>query len=139
MAANHTSTSAGAGGSGGGASGDKIRVAHLLLKHRESRRPSSWRESNITRSKDEAREILRGHEARIRAGEVALGDLATTESDCTSARKGGDLGYFKRGDMQKSFEEAAFGLQKGEMSSIVESESGVHLIHRYVHSPVLGL
>lgn len=69
----------------------KIRCSHLLVKHKESRRPSSWRESEITRSKEEAIEILRGHEARIKSGEVSLGDLAMSESDCSSARKRGDL------------------------------------------------
>ena len=69
----------------------KIRAAHLLVKHRDSRRPSSWREENITRSKEEAREILKGFEERITKGEVGLGELATTESDCNSAKKRGDL------------------------------------------------
>ena len=69
----------------------KIRASHLLIKHRESRRPSSWREAEITRRKDEAIEILRAHGNRIKSGEVSLGDLAMTESDCSSARKKGDL------------------------------------------------
>ena len=69
----------------------KIRAAHLLVKHRDSRRPSSWREATITRSKDEAMEIIRGHEQRIKSGSASLGDVATTESDCSSARKRGDL------------------------------------------------
>ena len=69
----------------------KIRAAHLLVKHRESRRPSSWKEDKITRTKDEARGILEGYEKRIKGGEVGLGQLATSESDCSSARKRGDL------------------------------------------------
>jgi NIMA-interacting peptidyl-prolyl cis-trans isomerase 1 len=69
----------------------KIRCAHLLVKHKDSRRPSSWREASITRSKPEAIQILRAHEARIKSGETSLGDLAVTESDCSSARKRGDL------------------------------------------------
>ena len=69
----------------------KIRAAHLLVKHKDSRRPSSWREAEITRSKVEATAIIRGHEERIKAGEVGLGDLSVTESDCSSARKRGDL------------------------------------------------
>ena len=69
----------------------KIRAAHLLVKHRDSRRPSSWKEPKITRSKGQALDILRGYEERIRSGEVSLGDLATSESDCSSARKKGDL------------------------------------------------
>jgi peptidyl-prolyl cis-trans isomerase NIMA-interacting 1 len=69
----------------------KIRCAHLLVKHRDSRRPSSWREAQITRSKQEAMSIIQNHESRIKSGATSLGDLATTESDCSSARKRGDL------------------------------------------------
>jgi NIMA-interacting peptidyl-prolyl cis-trans isomerase 1 len=70
---------------------EKIRCSHLLIKHRGSRRPSSWKESEITRSKEDAIEILRAHERRIKSGEITLGELALTESDCSSARKNGDL------------------------------------------------
>ncbi|KAL9097426.1 MAG: hypothetical protein Q9165_000322 [Trypethelium subeluteriae] len=69
----------------------KIRAAHLLVKHRDSRRPASWREANITRTKEEAMNTISAHESRIRSGEASLGDLAVTESDCSSARKRGDL------------------------------------------------
>jgi len=68
-----------------------IRCAHLLVKHKDSRRPSSWREAQITRTKDEAMNIMKGHESRIKSGSTSLGDLAVTESDCPSARKRGDL------------------------------------------------
>lgn len=61
------------------------------MKHRDSRRPSSWKEPEIRRTKEEALDILRGYEKRIKGGEVKLGDLATSESDCSSARKKGDL------------------------------------------------
>ncbi|KAJ5038188.1 uncharacterized protein L3040_007056 [Drepanopeziza brunnea f. sp. 'multigermtubi'] len=108
----------------------KIRAGHLLVKHRDSRRPSSWREAEIKRSKDEAMTIILGHEQKIRSGQSSLGDLATSESDCSSARKRGDLGFFGRGDMQKEFEEAAFQLKPGEMSQVVETASGLHLIER---------
>lgn len=43
-------------------------------------------------------------------------------------------GFFGRGDMQKEFEEAAFRLNKGEVSGIVETASGVHLIQRFALS-----
>ncbi|KAK4116020.1 rotamase-domain-containing protein [Canariomyces notabilis] len=108
----------------------KIRAAHLLVKHRDSRRPSSWREAQVTRSKEEALEIIKGHEQRIKSGEISLGQLALTESDCSSARKQGDLGYFGRGDMQKEFEDAAFALRPGEISGVVDTASGLHLIER---------
>lgn len=40
---------------------NQVQCAHLLVKHKNSRRPSSWREENITRSKDEARDIIIGY------------------------------------------------------------------------------
>jgi NIMA-interacting peptidyl-prolyl cis-trans isomerase 1 len=112
------------------ASQEKIRAAHLLVKHRDSRRPSSWKTPEITRTKEEALEILRGYENRIRSGQATLGEIASQESDCSSARKKGDLGFFGRGDMQKEFEDAAYALKVGEMSGPVETGSGVHLIER---------
>lgn len=108
----------------------KIRCAHLLIKHYGSRRPASWREAKITRSKEEAMSIILAHEAEIRAGTTSLRDLAITESDCSSARKRGDLGFFGRGDMQKEFEDASFALKPGEVSRVVETASGLHLIER---------
>ena len=110
----------------------KIRAAHLLVKHRDSRRPSSWKETNITRTKEEAIEMLKGYEEQIRSGQTSLGDLAKSESDCSSARKNGDLGFFGPNMMQKEFENAAFALKPGEISGIVETDSGVHLIERRV-------
>jgi NIMA-interacting peptidyl-prolyl cis-trans isomerase 1 len=89
-------------------------------------------QSAITRTKAEALSTLQGHERRIRSGEATLGEIAVSESDCSSARKMGDLGYFGRGDMQKEFEDAVFKLKPGEISGIVETASGLHLIERYV-------
>eukprot|EP00127_Corallochytrium_limacisporum_P003663 Clim_evm51s151 gene=Clim_evmTU51s151 len=109
---------------------EQVRAAHLLVKHSGSRRPASWKSEKITRSEEEAREILRGYQTRIAAGETTLEELATTESDCSSANRGGDLGWFGRGQMQKPFEDAAFGLQVGETSDIISTESGVHIVKR---------
>lgn len=100
------------------------------MKHNKSRRPSSWREENIVRSKEEAREILEGYKKQIECGSVSLEDLASKYSDCSSAKRRGDLGMFARGQMQKPFEEAAFGLKVGKMSKIIDTDSGLHLILR---------
>jgi len=54
--------------------------------------------------------------------------LATEHSEGPSAARGGDLGYFGRGAMVAAFEEAAFGLEPGEVSGVVETEFGLHLI-----------
>ncbi|VDP66858.1 unnamed protein product [Echinostoma caproni] len=111
-------------------SSGKVRCLHLLVKHSGSRRPSSWKEANITRSKEEALEIIKRHKQRIEAGEIEFADLASTESDCGSAQNGGDLGFFSRGQMQKPFEDAAFQLEVGEMCGPVFTDSGIHLIKR---------
>ncbi|KAI7883600.1 peptidyl-prolyl cis-trans isomerase pin1 [Lichtheimia hyalospora FSU 10163] len=112
------------------ADNERVRASHLLVKHKDSRRPSSWREDNITRSKEEALEILEEYQRKIEDGQETLSALATNFSDCSSAKRGGDLGYFERGQMQKPFEDAAFALQVGELSKPVWTDSGVHLILR---------
>jgi NIMA-interacting peptidyl-prolyl cis-trans isomerase 1 len=80
----------------------------LLVKHRDSRRPSSWKEPTITRTKEEAVQIVEEFRSQIAAGGISFEELASTESDCSSYKRGGDLGPFGRGKMQKEFENAAY-------------------------------
>jgi len=56
--------------------------------------------------------------------------IATEYSDCSSFANGGSLGEFGSGMMQKPFEEASFALDVGEVSDIVDTDSGVHLVLR---------
>lgn len=64
------------------------------------------------------------------AGKASFGELAQKYSDCSSAKRSGDLGPFGKGAMQKPFEEAAFALKVGELSEPVFTDSGVHIILR---------
>lgn len=107
-----------------------VRASHLLVKHRDSRRPASWKEENITRTVDEAIAILRGYQAQIGGDPETFAQLAQQHSDCSSHAKGGDLGVFQKGMMQRPFEEATFALEVGKMSDVVKTDSGVHLILR---------
>ena len=112
----------------------QVRASHLLIKHNESRRLASWQDPEGVRikatTKDEAIARLEELRAKIEEGEASFADLAKVNSDCSSASRGGDLGPFSRGQMQKAFEDAAFALNVGEMSGIVDSDSGVHIILR---------
>ena len=67
---------------------------------------------------------------QIVSGEKTFEELASKYSDCSSAKRGGDLGPFHRGQMQKPFEDAAFALKVGELSEPVWTDSGVHIILR---------
>ncbi|XP_049884695.1 peptidyl-prolyl cis-trans isomerase NIMA-interacting 1-like [Pectinophora gossypiella] len=109
---------------------NSVQCSHLLVKHCDSRRPSSWREENITRSKGEALEILNEFRRKITNKEATFEELAKKFSDCSSAKRDGDLGRFKRGQMQKPFEDVAFTLKVGQLSQPVDTDSGVHIILR---------
>ena len=61
---------------------------------------------------------------------VSFEELAKDFSKCPSGQNGGDLGTFGRGMMVKPFEDAAFELQVGEVSGIVKTQFGFHLIKR---------
>ena len=88
---------------------NKIKCAHILVK-----------------KQSEALAI----QERLKQGEK-FGKLAKDLSiDPGSAKKDGNLGYFGRGAMVKPFEEVAFKLQIGEVSDLVKSEFGYHIIKR---------
>ena len=115
----------------------QVHVLHLLLKHSMSRKPYSWRTTNnnqqtpITRSLQEAVQMIHELRSKLVDGNAEeFSKQASLLSDCSSAKKGGDLGFFGRGVMQKAFEEAAFALHPGELSEPVLTDSGVHVILR---------
>ena len=51
-------------------------------------------------------------------------------SECSSSQNGGDLGMFGPGQMQKQFEDATYATPVGQISDIVDSDSGIHVIYR---------
>ncbi|XP_067012920.1 peptidyl-prolyl cis-trans isomerase NIMA-interacting 1 [Anabrus simplex] len=109
---------------------DQVRCSHLLVKHCNSRRPSSWREEKISRTPEEALDLVKSYREQIQSGRASFAELAQKYSDCSSARRGGDLGPFGRGAMQRPFEKAAFALKVGELSEPVTTDSGIHIIIR---------
>ncbi|KAL1116984.1 hypothetical protein AAG570_004312, partial [Ranatra chinensis] len=115
---------------GGGGGPEQVQCSHLLVKHEQSRRPSSWREDKIVRTKEEALELIKSYREQIASGRASFAELAQKYSDCSSSKRGGDLGPFGHGTMQKPFEQAAFSLKVGELSEPVHTDSGVHIILR---------
>ena len=131
-------SSGGGGGGGGGGehAGKQVRACHILVKHKDSRRPYSsadkartGNEDKITRTKEEAIELLKGYAMRVEEGEM-FSAIAKAHSDCSSFRKGGDLGRFTFEKMQRPFSKAAFALKVGQVSGVVDTDSGVHIILR---------
>lgn len=95
---------------------EERRASHILI---------SSEKGGKDKAKAKAEELL----TEIRKTPVAFADLARKHSDDPgSAAKGGDLGFFARGMMVKSFEDSAFGLKDGEVSGVVESDFGFHII-----------
>ncbi|CAK9157038.1 unnamed protein product [Ilex paraguariensis] len=115
-------------------SSDNVRASHILIKHQGSRRKASWKDpegrviSNTTR--ESAVSQLKALRGDIVSGEAKFEDVAASYSDCNSAKRGGDLGSFGKGQMQKPFEDATYALAVGEISDIVDTDSGVHIIKR---------
>ncbi|MGA1866128.1 MAG: peptidylprolyl isomerase [Thermoplasmatota archaeon] len=77
----------------------------------------------LVNSKAEADKLFN----RLKAG-ARFEDLARKHSQCPSGRKGGDLGFFSKGQMVKPFEDAAFSLRVGQVSEPVKTQFGYHLI-----------
>ncbi len=99
--------------------GEQVRARHILLAT-----PANGDPEELEELEAEA-EDLRG---RILAG-ASFEDLAREHSDDPgSAVQGGDLGFFERGMMVPEFEDAAFALDPGEVSPVVQSPFGYHII-----------
>jgi peptidyl-prolyl cis-trans isomerase D len=100
----------------------QVRVSHILITA-----PKDASAADKAKAKQQAETLL----AQVKAHPDQFAEIAQKNSqDPGSAAKGGDLGYFSRGMIAggQAFDDAAFGLKKGEVSGIVQTDFGYHII-----------
>jgi peptidyl-prolyl cis-trans isomerase C len=97
---------------------EQVKASHILLEVKPD---------ETDEVKAEKKKKLEDLKKQIENG-ADFAELAKANSSCPSKDKGGDLGFFERGRMVKPFEEVAFKLKTGELSDIVETKFGYHLI-----------
>jgi peptidyl-prolyl cis-trans isomerase C len=98
---------------------EKARVRHIMIKAEKSATDDVKK-----KARERAEEVLK----KIKAGEDFAKLAMDYSDDPGSKAKGGDLGFFEKGKMFKAFDEAAFKLNPGEVSDIVETAYGFHII-----------
>ncbi|MBE7413938.1 MAG: SurA N-terminal domain-containing protein [Deltaproteobacteria bacterium] len=97
-----------------------VKARHILV------RPEPGVDSEKARA--DAKQKIDGLLEKVRSGGDFAAIARQSSQDPGSASQGGDLGWFQQGIMIKAFEEAAFALKKGEVSGVVETEFGFHVI-----------
>jgi peptidyl-prolyl cis-trans isomerase C len=98
---------------------EMVRARHILIKT-----DPSASDNDNKKAREKAEDILK----QIKAGEDFAKLASDLSDDPGSKTKGGDLGFFPKGIMVKSFEDVAFSLKPGEVSGIVETQFGYHII-----------
>lgn len=108
---------------------EQRRASHILIKA-----DKSASEADKAAAKEKAEKLL----AQVRKNPADFAKLAKENSqDPGSAERGGDLDFFGKGMMVKSFEDAAFKLKQGEISDVVESDFGYHIIQLTAVKPAV--
>jgi parvulin-like peptidyl-prolyl isomerase len=102
----------------------EIAASHILISYKGADR------SDAKRSKAEAKKLAEKVLKEAKANGADFAALAKKYSDGPSKTKGGDLGTFNRGKMAKPFEDAAFKLKVDQVSDVVETSFGFHIIKR---------
>ncbi|MDK9717677.1 MAG: peptidylprolyl isomerase [Trichlorobacter sp.] len=97
---------------------EQVRASHILI---------TLDAKATDADKKKAKEKIEGLLKQAKAG-ADFAKLAQENSGCPSSKQGGDLGYFGKGQMVKPFEETAFSMKPGEVSGVVETQFGYHII-----------
>ncbi len=105
---------------------EEIAASHILIAYKGAEEA----DAKITRSKDEAKKLAEKILKEAKAKDADFAALAKKHSDGPSKTKGGDLGTFKKKAMHENFEKAAWKLKVDEISAVVETPFGFHIILR---------
>ena len=97
---------------------EQVKASHILVKVDATATPEQ---------KAAAKTKIDGLLKQVKAGED-FAALAKANSDCPSKERGGDLGFFDKSSMVKEFADAAFAMKVGEISNVVETQFGYHII-----------
>lgn len=103
---------------------EQVQASHILIAYQGAERAAE----DITRTQEEAKAEADRLLGEIRSNPDRFEDLAREFSDDSSGEQGGDLGLFGKGQMTPAFEEAAFALEVGQVSEVVETDFGYHII-----------
>jgi parvulin-like peptidyl-prolyl isomerase len=106
---------------------EQVGARHILVQYQGSERAAP----TVTRTKDEAKALAEKVLAEVKAPGADFAALVGKYSDEPNAgQRGGDLGMFTRPRMVKEFSDAAFLLKPNEISGVVETKFGFHIIQR---------
>ena len=104
----------------------ELNAAHILIMHTGSERVPE----EITRTKEEALALAQEIATKAKAEGADFAALASEHSDCPSSAEGGKLPVFRPHEMAQPFSEATMKLAVGEVSDVVETQFGYHIIRR---------
>lgn len=110
--------------------GEEIRASHILICYKEALACEK------DRTKDEAKALIEKLKTEVKP--LNFAEMVKKNSDEPGASESeGDLGWFGRGTMVPEFEEQAFKLSKGQISDVIETQFGFHLIYKTDQRPVV--
>ena len=98
---------------------EQVKARHILIQV-----PKEASDEEKKKQKEKADEVLK----KVKTGEDFTKLAAETSDDPGTKSKGGELGFFSKGSMVPAFEQVAFSLKPGEVSELVETEFGFHVI-----------
>lgn len=105
---------------------EKVHTRHILIRYAGARNAGE----DITRTRPEARALAERVRNMTMESGADFAAIAQQHSEDGSAENGGDIGSVGRGRLQEPYEQAAFALSPGQISGIVETVYGFHVIQR---------